>query len=125
MSETAAAGLGEALRERLQDRLRLIDRAQALEGHPRGSEAEAGAGAEALLRAALRALGGAECYALAARVISGEAVSGGGVAEWTALQELAQAGLVTWDLGSGRVCASPLLVELHAVLDSAVRKASR
>jgi hypothetical protein len=127
VNEPVTGGLGAALRERLLDRIQLIERAQALESHPpaAGGAASRLGDAEAVLRQALRALGVAESYRLAGRILAGETVSGGGVEEWLALQELAQAGLVSWDVGSGRVDPSPLLRELHALLVAAVEEAAR
>ncbi|HUZ00325.1 MAG TPA: hypothetical protein VMU89_08235 [Thermomicrobiaceae bacterium] len=127
MNEPVTGGLGEALRERLLDRVRLLERAQALESHPPAS----GAGrnrtgdSEAVLRQALRALGDAQCFRMAGQVLAGEAAAAGGVGEWLALQELAQAGLASWDLGTGKVEPTPLLRELHALLAAAIDEAAR
>ena len=119
-------GLGAALRERLLDRVRLVERAQALETHPpAATPASRRNDAAAVLRACLRALGDREGYELAARVLAGEAVTAGGVPEWSALQELAAAGLVSWDLGSGRVEPTALLRELFGLLSEAAEEASR
>ena len=126
MSPPTTGGLGAALRERLLDRLRLVERAQALETHPRAAHGGDRRGeAEAVLRACLRALGDRDGYRLAARTLAGEVVTAGGVEEWTALQELSQAGLVSWDIGTGRVEPTPLLRELHGILASAVDEAGR
>jgi hypothetical protein len=126
MTERVASALGGALRERLLDRVRLMQRVQALETYPEGGERQAVSrrDAEAVLRQALRALGNRECYEMAGRLLAGEAVTGGGLEEWTGLQELAQAGLVAWDVGSGRVEVTPLLRELDAVLAGAVQEAA-
>ncbi len=126
MTERVASTLGGALRERLLDRVRLMERVQALETYPEGGESRAVArrDAEAVLRQALRALGNRECYELAGRLLAGDAVTGGGLEEWVGLQELAQAGLVAWDVGSGQVEVTPLLRELHAVLAGAVQEAA-
>lgn len=122
-----ADALGAALRGRLLDRLRLIERAQALETHPVApvKTARQRDDAEALLRQCLRALGDHESFALAGRVLAGDLVVTGGVAEWTALQELAQAGLVSWDLGSGTVEATALLRELYTPLVAALAEAAQ
>jgi len=122
-----ADGLGAALRGRLLDRLRLIERAQALETHPlaAGERAPQRDDAEALLRQCLRALGDRDSFALAGRVLAGDLVVTGGVAEWTGLQELAQAGLVSWDLGSGTVEATALLHEFYTPLMAALTEATQ
>ncbi len=128
MNASATGGLGAALRDRFEERARLIDRAQALESHPQASGEETDGrrrGAEALLRQALRALGERDCFDLGRRVLAGDAVAAGGVETWAALQELALAGLVTWDLSTGTVEATPLLRELDAVLASALAEAAR
>ena len=126
MNESITGGLGAALRDRLIDRIRMIERAQALETHPVAEDAAGtlASDAEALLRQVLRTLGDRDCFALAGRVLSGEAVAAGGVSEWTALQELSQAGLVSWDLGTGGVEPPPQLRELHAFLAAAIAEAA-
>lgn len=126
MKERVASALGGALRERLLDRVRLMERVKALETYPEGGESQAVSrrDAEAVLRQALRALGNRDGYELAGRLLAGEEVTGGGLEEWVGLQELAQAGLVAWDLGSGQVEVTPLLRELHAALSGAVQEAA-
>jgi hypothetical protein len=126
MTERVGHALGAALRGRLLDRVRVMERVQALETYRegRGSQAVSRPDAEAVLRQALRALGNRECYELAGRLLAGEAVTGGGVEAWIGLQELAQAGLVAWDLGSAEVRVTPLLRELYAVLAGAVEEAA-
>lgn len=120
-----ATGLGAALKERLLDRIRLMDRVQALETYPNAPDGRPARGdAEAVLRQALRALGNRECYELAGRLLAGETVLGGGLEQWVGLQELAQSGLVSWDVGSGHIEATLLLRELHAVLAAAVEEAA-
>ena len=126
MTQAVGSGLGGALRERLLDRLRLVDRVEALEGYPAAPgepSAERRAQAEALLRVALRALGNAECYELSSLLLAGGRPEAG-LETWLGLQELAQAGLVSWDVGSGGIEPTPLLRELHALLAGAVREAS-
>ncbi len=126
MSERAAGGLGAALRDRLVDRVRMIERAQALETHPAGARlaSQQVSDAEALLRQCLRALGDRDGYLAAGRVLAGETPGPESVTEWTALQDLAQAGLVSWDLGTGAAGATPLLRELYGFLAAAVAEAA-
>jgi hypothetical protein len=113
MSKTTRSGLGDALAERALSLARTDERLRALEdfsdadGHVVGQ-----ADAEALLRRALLALSKHEVYEMARRALAGESPPGS--------EELAQAGLVTWDPEANVVRPTVLLIELMQFFETAI-----
>lgn len=127
MTRIAPSHLGSAIAERVLSLSRAQDRLRALETHPAAVEPEPDgqAAAEAVLRRALAALGSREGYQLAGRLLAGEKVpTAGSLESSTVLQDLAQAGLAVWDVGSGSSQPTPLLRELLEPLAAAVTEAA-
>jgi hypothetical protein len=78
-----------------------------------------------VLRRALAALSSREGYELAGRLLAGEdALAAGSLESSIVLQDLAQAGLAVWDVGSGSSQPTPLLRELFQLLAVAVTEAA-
>lgn len=113
MNKLERGALGEALAERVLslartgERLRALDDSFESEPH-RVAEPDA----ESVLLGALRVLGTRDGYESARRIVAGEHVEGG--------DELARAGLATWDPASDAMRPTSLLVELMRVFESAV-----
>ena len=116
MNKVERGALGEALAERVLslartgERLRALDDSFESEPHVVG-EPDAGA----VLLGALRVLSTKGGYESARRIVAGEHVEGG--------DELARAGLATWDPASDAMRPTSLLVELMRVFESAVAEA--
>lgn len=127
MSRIASSQLAGAIAERVLSLSRAQDRLQALETYTASGEPEPDgqAAAEAVLRRALAALSSREGYELAGRLLAGEdALAAGSPESSVVLQDLAQAGLAVWDVGSGASQPTPLLRELFQVLAAAVTEAA-
>ena len=128
MVEEAVAGqLGSALGERVLSLLRAHERLGALETYPDSGPVavDARAATEAVLRRTLLSLGNRENYALARRLVDDQAgIAAGNLESSLVLQDLAQAGLASWDVGMGSTEATPLLRELLRLLEAAVDQAA-
>ena len=128
MVEEAVTGqLGLALGERVLSLLRAHERLGALETYPDSGPGadDARAAAEAVLRRTLLSLGQRETYALAKRLVDDEAgIAAGSLESSLVLQDLAQAGLASWDVGMGSTESTPLLRELLRFLEAAVDEAA-
>jgi hypothetical protein len=116
MSKVTRSGLGSALAERVQSlsranaRLRAVEDSRESEAHVVGEP-----DSETVLRRALQALSSHQGYDSARRILAGEPVN--------AVDELAKAGLVTWNPVSDSMRATALLIELMRVFESAVDEA--
>ena len=127
MSRIASSQLAGAIAERVLSLSRVQDRLRALETYPASGEQvpDRQAAAEAVLRRALAALSSREGYELAGRLLAGEDTLAAGSPESSVvLQDLAQAGLAVWDVGSGSSQPTPLLRELFQLLAVAVTEAA-
>ena len=127
MSRIAPSQLAGAIAERALSLSRVQDRLRALETYAAPGEPtpDGQAAAEAVLRRALAALSSREGYELAGRLLAGEDALADGTPESSVvLQDLAQAGLAVWDVGSGSSQPTPLLRELLQVLAAAVTEAA-
>ena len=127
MSRIASSQLAGAIAERVLSLSRVQDRLRALETYPASGEPVPGrqAAAEAVLRRALAALSSREGYELAGRLLAGEdTLAAGSLESSIVLQDLAQAGLAVWDVGSGSSQPTPLLRELFQLLAVAVTEAA-
>ena len=125
MRRVALSELGSAIAGRALSVTRAQERLRALDTYTESSApAETqGTVAEAVLRRALLALSTHQAYELAGRILAGQdALAGEGFE--AIFQDLAQAGLVVWDPGSGSSRPSPLLRELYQLLDQAVSEAA-
>jgi hypothetical protein len=126
MSRIAPGGLGSAIAERVVALARVQDRLRALDTYTESiaPTEDRRAAAEIVLRGALAALSSREGYELAGRLLAREDPAAAGSEESSvALQDLAQAGLAVWDVGSGSSQPTPLLRELFTLLDQAVSEA--
>ena len=126
MSRTAAGGLGGAIAERAAALARVQDRLRALDTHTESSPPpeDRRAAAEVVLRGALAALSTRDGYALARRLLARDGVPAAASLESSlVLQDLGQAGLAVWDVGSGLSQPTLLLRELFQLLDQAVTQA--
>lgn len=116
MNKLERGALGEALAERVRslartgERLRALDDSFESEPHVVGEP-----DAEAVLLGALQVLSTKRGYESARRIVAGDHVEGG--------DELARAGLATWDPASDAMRPTSLLVELMRVFESAVAEA--
>ncbi|HEX9100266.1 MAG TPA: hypothetical protein VF956_12330 [Candidatus Dormibacteraeota bacterium] len=116
MSKATRSELGSALAERVlslsrtNERVRSLDDSRESEPHVVGEP-----DAEKVLRRALLALSSHRGYDVARRILAGEQVDAG--------DELATAGLVTWDPVSDSMRPTPLLIEMMRVFESAVDEA--
>ena len=127
VDQVVTGQLGIALGERVLSLWRAHERLGALETYPESGPgaADGRAAAEAVLRRALSSLGNREAYALARRLIDGETgIAAGSLESSLVLQDLAQAGLATWDVGMGSTEPTPLLRELLQFLETAVEEAA-
>ncbi|HEY8802112.1 MAG TPA: hypothetical protein VIN00_03455 [Candidatus Dormibacteraeota bacterium] len=126
MSRIAPSRLSGAIAERVVALARVQDRLRALDTHTEASAPteDRRAAAEVVLRGALAALSSREGYELAGRLLAREDVHAAGSLESSiVLEDLAQAGLAVWDLGSGSSRPTPLLRELFHLLDQALTEA--
>lgn len=116
MNTLDRSALGDALAERVISLARTNQRLEALEDD-RGQNDHVVGQPDALsvLRRALLALSSRDAYELARRITAGEQAAAG--------DDLAQAGLVTWDPGSDSIRPTALLLELMRVFEAAVREA--
>jgi hypothetical protein len=116
MNKLDRSALGDALAERVLSLARTNQRLQALEDYREPNDHVVGQpDPEAVLRRALLILSSREAYELACRITAGEQVAAG--------DDLAQAGLVTWDPGSDSNRPTALLLELMRVFEAAVSEA--
>lgn len=118
-----------ALASRVSSLQRALERLRALESYPsqqaQEEERNERRDTEAVLRQALEALSNPQCYEAARRLVAGEPVSAaGGLGSYLALQRLSQAGLATWDVGSGATQCTPLLRGLLELLEQVIEEAS-
>ena len=126
MSRIAPSGLGGAIAERVAALARVQGRLQALDTYTESNAPteDRRTAVETVLRCALAALSSREGYELAGRLLAREDVHAAGSLESSiVLEDLAQAGLAVWDLGSGSSRPTPLLRELFHLLDQAVTEA--
>lgn len=117
MNKLDRSGLADALGERVRSLARTGERLQALEDYREDSSTHVVGrpDAEAVLRSALLALSSAEGFDTARRILAGERVA--------ATEDLATAGLVSWDPGSDSLRPTALLVELMRLFESAIGEA--
>lgn len=116
MNKLDRSALGGALAERVLSLARTNERLRALEDYREPHDHVVGQPeAEVVLRRALLVLSDREDYELARRIAAGEQAAAG--------DDLARAGLVTWDPGSDSMRPTGLLVELMRLFESAVREA--
>lgn len=116
MNKVERGALGEALAERVLSLARTGERLRALDDSFESEPHRVGeADAEAVLLGALRVLSTTVGYESAHRIVAGEHVEDG--------DELARAGLATWDPASDAMRPTSLLVELMSIFESAVGEA--
>jgi hypothetical protein len=116
MNKLDRSALGSALAERVLSLARTSQRLEALEDDGEQDDHVVGQpDALSVLRRALLALSNREAYELARRITAGEQAAAG--------DDLARAGLVTWDPGSDSIRPTALLLELMRVFEAAVSEA--
>ena len=116
MNKLDTTALGDALAERVLSLARTDARLRALDDSDESPAHVVGeSDAESVLRRALLALSSQVGYDSARRVLAGKPVKVG--------DELAKAGLVTWDPASDSMRATALLIELMRVFESAIDEA--
>ena len=113
MSRLERGALGEALAERVMSLARTDARLRALDDPGESAPHVVGEpDAETVLLGALQALSTKRGYESARRIVAGEHIEAG--------DELARAGLTSWDPASDAMRPTPLLVELMRVFESSV-----
>jgi hypothetical protein len=118
MNELDRTVLGDALAERVLSLARTDARLKALDdSDPSDAHVVGAPDAELVLRRALLALSSQSGYGSARSILAGKPVEVG--------DELAKAGLVTWDPASDSMRATALLIELMRVFESAIDEAKQ
>jgi len=116
MNKLDHSALGDALTERVLSLARTDARLRALEDSSESKPHVVGEpDAETVLLGALRALSTRVGYESGRRILAGDVVQAG--------DELARAGLATWDPASDSMRPTALLVELMRLFESAVEEA--